>query len=376
MFDCLVVGAGPGGSAAAYQLTKAGRSVLLLEKAALPRYKPCSGAVSPSIARWFDFDFEPVIDLKVRRVQYTWQLGDTVNAELQTSEPIWMVKREVFDQLLVTQAQRQGVELKDATAVTGIEFQGDSWQVKTDAGDFAGRYLIAADGATGPMAAWLGFKPHKLRRASVLEVRTAESTADRALSFEFGLIKNGCLWSFPKAQGYSIGVSSFLGSDLKDSRPPLSQYAPSFGVSVEQGQIYDQALKFWDGNRPLHTQRAVVVGEAAAMVDPLSAEGIRPAIFSGLKAAAAIDQALSGETDALATYTETIHAEWGADMQWAQRIASVFFRFPKVGYRVGIKRPSATERLGQLLAGDIHYSDIANRVIKRISTGWLPGRGS
>ncbi|MEO0456237.1 MAG: geranylgeranyl reductase family protein [Cyanobacteria bacterium P01_A01_bin.114] len=375
MFDCIVVGAGPAGSTAAYQLAKAGRSVLLLEKASLPRYKPCSGAVSPSIAKWFDFDFEPAIDLKVRRVRYTWKLGDTVDAELQTSEPIWMVRREVFDQFLVTQAQQQGAELKDAAAVTGIEFQGDSWLVKTALEHFSGRYLVAADGAEGPMASWLGFKSYKLRRAAVLEVKTAEPTTDSAISFEFGLVKNGCLWSFPKAQGYSIGASAFLGSDLKDSRQPLSQYVPSFGVSLEQGQLYHHALNLWERPRPLHTQRAVLAGEAAAMVDPLSAEGIRPAILSGLKAAEATDRALSGDSGALADYTALLQTEWGADMQWAQRIASVFFRVPSIGYRVGIKRPSATERLGQLLAGDIQYSDIANRVIKRITVGLIPGRG-
>ncbi|HCF26545.1 MAG TPA: dehydrogenase, partial [Cyanobacteria bacterium UBA11049] len=42
---------------AAYHLAKRGRSVLVLEKESLPRYKPCGGGVSPMIAKWFDFDF-------------------------------------------------------------------------------------------------------------------------------------------------------------------------------------------------------------------------------------------------------------------------------------------------------------------------------
>ncbi|WP_309738207.1 FAD-dependent oxidoreductase, partial [Chamaesiphon sp. OTE_20_metabat_361] len=47
MFDCIIVGAGPAGGSAAYHLAKQGRSVLVLEKDALPRYKPCGGGVSP-----------------------------------------------------------------------------------------------------------------------------------------------------------------------------------------------------------------------------------------------------------------------------------------------------------------------------------------
>ena len=119
---------------------------------------------------------------------------------------------------------------------------------------------------------------------------------------------------------------------------------------------------------------ALTTGEAAALVDPLSVEGIRPGIFSGVKAAAAIHSALGGDAGALATYSRTIQSEWGTDMQWARRIASVFFRVPGLGYRVGIKRPSATERLGQVLTGEVRYGDIANRVLKRLSTGFVPGR--
>lgn len=65
-FDCIVVGAGPAGATAAYHLAKRGRSVLILEKAALPRYKPCAGGVSPAIAEWFDFDFTPAIAARWR----------------------------------------------------------------------------------------------------------------------------------------------------------------------------------------------------------------------------------------------------------------------------------------------------------------------
>jgi flavin-dependent dehydrogenase len=103
MYDCIVVGAGPAGTSTAYHLAKQGHAVLLLEKSALPRYKPCSGAVSSSVANYFDFDFAPAIDRQVRRVRYTWKLGDPIEAELTTAEPIWMVKRDVFDYFLVKQ---------------------------------------------------------------------------------------------------------------------------------------------------------------------------------------------------------------------------------------------------------------------------------
>ncbi|NJO08478.1 MAG: geranylgeranyl reductase family protein [Leptolyngbyaceae cyanobacterium SL_1_1] len=376
MFDCIIVGAGPAGATVAYHLAKRGRSVLVLEKANLPRYKPCSGAVSPSVAQWFDFDFAPAINRKVNRVRYTWKLEDPIEAKLETSEPIWMVKRDVFDHFLVKQAQAQGAEVQDGVTVNGIEIKGDRWLVNTSSGTQEAKFLVGADGAKGKMAEWLGFKTPKLRQIGILEVKAPEAVAEHnAINFEFGLLKNGCLWNFPKSDGFSIGAGSFLGGSLKEFRTPIEQYLPEFGVSYSQGTEYIDSLKLWDGNRVLHTLNAVIVGEAAAAVDPLTAEGIRPSIYSGVKAAAALDQALAGNPDALQGYTDVMYQEWGADMQWAQRIARIFYRMPGVGYRVGIKRPTATKRLGQLLAGDIHYADIANRVLKRFGGSLIPGRG-
>jgi geranylgeranyl reductase family protein len=372
MYDVIVVGAGPAGASTAYHLAKRGHSVLMVERDALPRYKPCSGAVSPSVAEFFDFDFAPVVDRPMRRVRYTYKLGDPIEAELTTADPIWMVKRAVFDHFLVQQAQHQGAQLKQATAVTGIENKGDYWQVTTPAGILAAAYLVAADGATGPMAKWLGFPDLTLRTASILEV-PAPVGDDCAINFEFGLVKQGCAWNFPKAEGYSIGVANFLGQGTTDYRKVLEKYSQSFGVSLASGQVYSHPLKLWDGNYPLHTHRAVLVGEAGAIVDPLSAEGIRPGMLSGVRAAEAIDAALAGDPNALADYTATMHATWGEDMPWAKRIAGLFFRVPGIGYRVGIKRPTATQRLGQILAGEVRYADIASRVMKRMSGGLLSG---
>jgi flavin-dependent dehydrogenase len=166
MYDCIIVGAGPAGGTAAYHLAKRSRSVLVLEKDALPRYKPCSGGVSPAIAKWFDFDFSPVISKKVNTIRYTWKLGDPVDATLNTPEPMWMVRRDEFDHFLIKQAQQAGAELKDNTAVTGIEFKGDHWQVSTSEGALQARYLIAADGANGPMAKWLGFSDRVTQAAA------------------------------------------------------------------------------------------------------------------------------------------------------------------------------------------------------------------
>ncbi|NEP44793.1 MAG: geranylgeranyl reductase family protein [Okeania sp. SIO2H7] len=371
MFDCIIVGAGPAGGAAAYHLAKRGRSVLVIEKESLPRRKACSGGVSPAIARWFDFDFSPAIALKVKKVRYTWKLEDPVEAELP--EAMWMVNRATFDNFLIEKARSQGAEIKDGTEVTGIEFKSDRWQVNTTGEPFTARYLIAADGANGPMAKWLGFKEAKKRQSYLLEVPVAE-ISNPVVRFEFGLVKNGSIWSFPGESGYSISTATFRGGEPKNLDKELNEYAKQFG-STGNNKIQKCPLCLWDGERKLHGQNAILAGETAGILDPLSAEGIRPSIFSGVKAAEAVDAALGGNGDALKKYTQIINEEWGADMVWAGRLAGAFYRFPKVAYKAGVKRPTASLIMSKILCGEMRYGEVANKAIKRLSNTFLPGRG-
>jgi len=377
MYDCIIVGAGPAGGSAAYHLAKKGRSLLILEKESLPRYKPCGGGVSPQIAQWFDFDFSPVISLKVSSLRFTWKMGDPVDAELENTEPIWLVRRDHFDHFLVQKSQEQGAELRDNTEVKGIAWKGDRWQVNTASGAVEGRYLVAADGAKGMMANWLGFKDRKRRLAGALEAEaSAQITGPQAVHFEFGMVKNGYIWNFPKADGYSIGIGTFRGGDQKqDFKAILAEYATLFGIDMKTTKQYGHPLCLWDGNQKLHTQNALLVGESACIVDPMTAEGIRPSIYTGVKAAEAIDGAIAGNANALEEYTNIINAEWGEDMAWAQRLAGVFYRVPGVAYKVGIKRPSASEKMAKVLCGELRYADVANRALKRLSSGLIPGMG-
>jgi geranylgeranyl reductase family protein len=361
MFDCIIVGAGPAGSTAAYHLAKQGRSVLVLEKASLPRNKPCGGGVSPAIAQWLDFDLTPAISMKANKISYTWKMEDPVEVQIDSS--MWMVQRDVFDDFLIRQAQKTGAEIRDSTEVTGIEFNNSVWEVKTNSEPVSARYLIAADGAGGPMTKWLGLKEPKLYLSASLETNSIKGDS---LKFDFGTIKKGFIWSFPKADGYSLSIAAMRGDRPKDLNNILADYATKCGADVSVSNVREHPMSLWDSDRKLHSQNALLVGEAASLTDPLSGEGIRPAIFSGFKAAEAIDRALSGADDALEQYTQTISEEWGTDMVWASRLAAAFYQFTGASYKAVVKLPKATQLMSQILCGEMRYADIANRAIKKL----------
>lgn len=123
----------------------------------------------------------------------------------------------------------------------------------------------------------------------------------------------------------------------------------------------------------MHGDLALLVGEAAGIVDPLIGEGIRPAMYTGVKAAGAISAALKGETNALAGYTESVNQEWGANLAKADFLAGLFYKAPKIAYKVGVKRPAAGQLMGKILCGELSYSQVAEKATQKLK--FIPGIG-
>ena len=377
MFDCIIIGAGPAGATAGYHLAKKGRSILILDKAKLPRYKPCGGGVSPAIKQWFDFDFTPVIENTVTQVQFTWKQGDAVTTKLNMLEPMWMVQRDRFDDFLGQQAIAVGATIQDNSEVTQIKFVQDHWQVTTSQGTFSGKYLIAADGVRGNTSRWLGLPAKNEAIGAALEITNAEATIPpQKAFFDFGSLKNGYIWAFPKSNGYTISGGCFKGSiKSEELKKQLLNYARQKGWNLQDYRYSEYALALWNGNQPLHAQNALITGEAAGILDPLIGEGIRPAILTGVKAAEAIERALAGDNRALAGYSRIIREEWGEDMALAAKLAGLFYQFTQIAYNIAVKRPIAGQLMGRILVGDLKYRDVTEQAMQQLKKLLLPGFG-
>jgi geranylgeranyl reductase family protein len=370
-WDVVVVGGGAAGAAAAFHLAKGGRSVVVLEQQRLPRSKPCGGGMAASVQRLFPFDLSPAVDSVIEQVSFSWCLADPVTAVLPGDAPFWIVRRTVLDAYLIEHAKAAGATVVEATTVVTAARDGDHWLIRSEAGDYRSRAVVIADGSGSQLAAQLGLGPAKPRFASTVSVDLEGPVAEKHTAyFEFGLVRHGFCWAFPREGGYSIGVGTFIGREAADSDAVLSQLLPSLGFPADAGQRRSGQLRIWDGHHALHgsgpTAGAVAIGDAASLCDPFLAEGLRPALLSGCRAATALERWLGGDAKALEDYSTQMKREWGDSMAWGKRIAQVFYRLPKVGYQLGVKRPTAPQRIGQILSGDMGYGDIAQRVIKRL----------
>ena len=374
--DVVVVGAGAAGGAAAFHLAHRGVRVVLLDRTAFPRPKPCGGGMAASMQALFPFDLSPVVDAVIDQVRFTWCLGDPVTAVLPGDAPFWIVRRSVLDAFLVEQATAAGASFQPGVSVERLQRAGPLWQLQARGPDgeplqLQARAVVIADGSGSQLAARHGLGPARPRFADTVsvEVDCAVSEPNTA-RFEFGLVRHGFCWAFPRQGGYSIGVGTFIGRDPADANAVLTQLLPSLGLPADAGERRAGQLRIWDGHHPLHGQGdnagLVVVGDAASLCDPFLAEGLRPALISGCRAAEALADWLAGDTQALAGYTSQMRAAWGDSMAWGKRIAQVFYRVPRVGYQLGIKRPTAPQRIAQILSGEMGYGDIAQRVIRRL----------
>jgi len=323
--------------------------------------------MAASVQRWFPFDLTPAVDQVIAQVRFTWCLEDPVTAVLPGNSPFWIVRRSRLDATIAAQAAAAGAELQDGSAVEAIERDGDHWRVVSGGNVYTARGLVLADGSNSRFSVPLGLGPAKPRFAAAVAAEVeAEVREPGTARFEFGLVHHGFCWAFPRQGGYSIGVGTFIGREAADADAVLAQLLPSLGLSPTAGERCRSPLRVWDGHHPLHGPGAVVVGDAASLCDPFLAEGLRPALLSGVRAAEAMDHFLSGDDAALQGYSATMRTEWGESMAWGRRIAQVFYRVPKVGYQLGIKRPTAPQRIAQILSGEMGYGDIAQRVIKRL----------
>ena len=370
LIDVAIIGAGASGTTTAFHLANKNKNVYILEKNISSPEKTCGGGMSAAVQNFFPFKLMPIVDEVITNVEFSWCNTDKVIAELSGSSPFWIVKRKRLDSFLLDQALNSGCNLLTTFNVVNIKKISNIWQITAlDGRQIEAKAVVIADGSQSPWPKTFNLGPKKQKFASTFSgrVKRKGNLKNETARFELGLVSNGFAWAFPLNNEVNIGMGTFL--DNKDSMPVeeiLNLFLPDLGFDPSEVNGQEKKLRVWNGHSNLNGDGILLVGDAASLCDPFLAEGLRPALMSGFEAAKSLIYWLDGNISSLDEYTKTMKTNWGNSMAWGKRISQVFYRFPKVGYQLGVKRKTAPKRIAQILSGEMSYEDIAKRVIKRL----------
>ncbi len=307
LWDAIVVGAGPAGAAAAYDLAAAGCRVLLADRAAFPRAKACAGGLTMKAVRALRYPIDPV----VRRWVSELVLEEAPSRMVTTArrKPVCaMTVREELDAFCLGKTVARGAKFRRIGPIAAVEQREDRMVLRfADAGQeetLEARFLLGADGVHSRVRALAGDGARWFRRGFAVEANVPyrDGEAVPPLLFDFAPIAGGYGWLFPRDNHVNVGLyiaDSTAGASGSLNRAALERYiAARCGAGREAGPTVGQFLGLGAvGYQPREDARVLLAGDAAGFADPLTGEGIYGAIRSGQAAAEAILGALALEAD-------------------------------------------------------------------------------
>ncbi|MGW5860558.1 geranylgeranyl reductase family protein [Streptomyces sp. NPDC055239] len=342
VWDVVVVGAGPAGASAAYAAAVAGRSVLVLEKAELPRYKTCGGGIIGPSRDALPPGFELPFRDRVHAVTFSLD-GKFARTRRSKQMLFGLINRPEFDQQLVEHAQKAGAEVRTGVTVARVEQHGSAVPdrrtvaVVLQGGETVlARAVVGADGSASRIGAHVGVKLDQVDLGLEAEIPVPQSVAEdwagRVL-IDWGPMPGSYGWVFPKGDTLTVGVISARGEGSATKRY-LEDFIARLGLAGFEPSISSGHLtRCRSDDSPLSRGRVVVCGDAAGLLEPWTREGISFALRSGRLAgewAVRIGEAhdaVDARRQAL-NYAFAIKAGLGVEMSVGRRMLKAFERRP------------------------------------------------
>jgi geranylgeranyl reductase family protein len=377
--DAVVIGAGPGGSAAAAFLAEAGHDVVLIEKDTFPRDKVCGDGLTPRAVKAMQL-LGLESEAEGRLPGWDRQSGLRMYGGGVVLDMPWpqladfpahsvTATRSLFDHTLARNAVKQGAQLWEETDVIAPVYLTESQQrvagVQYRRSEAAGGeegvvrapIVVVADGGSSRFAVQLGLHRDDRRPMGVavrtyyrsprstmgmmegfldLYRRSSDDGEGPALTQPSGSASEllpGYGWIFPLDGGLvNVGWGLISTSEhfrTTNYRRTLEQWVAGLPPEWElrpdtmEGRPRSAGLPMGHNRRPPVYRGAMLIGDAAGMVNPFNGEGISYAIEAAEFAARAADDALARRSDApLESYRRAVAQAWGG----YYRLGHVFLR--------------------------------------------------
>jgi geranylgeranyl reductase family protein len=323
--------------------------------------------VTVRAARLLPFALDPVVEDVVHGVELG--LSYRKRFDHRSSQPlVFMTQRRRLDALLAERAAGAGAEFRDGVRVRAVTT--DEASVEVDAGGrrFRAQTLVGADGVNGITSRALGLCARP-RYGVALEGNMSFDGLDPAryrgrIVFELGNVRGGYGWVFPKADHANFGVGGWdrEGPRLREHLERLCREHRVAAARLTDVRGY--RLPVAEPSAPLARGRALVVGDAAGLVDPLSGDGIYEAVLSGIFAADAVGDVLGGRAAGLEGYEARVKQALARNLanSWAAKHA--LDRFPRLLF--AIARSESVQRALERLARNDPHPAAARRLARPV----------
>lgn len=398
LYDVVVIGAGPGGSAAAYYNARLGRSVLLLDKATFPRDKTCGDGLTPRALHILDdmgvFAQAEQAGFRVNGISVFAKRGATMQASVpehpEFRDHLLVVPRLYLDDFLRQRAIQQGAQFVGDAKVARIAVDEDGVDIFADVDGEPTKYrakvVIAAVGAN------IGF----LRDMGILEYAPRPIVAVRAyyqglqnlgdhIQAHFEEVPMpGYGWVFPTGpDSANIGLGLWreqagAGGSL---RAALARFVASPRLrslmegASQVGAIKSYPLRIDFTTAPTFGKRVLLVGESAGLVSPLTGEGIDFALETGKMAAEFLESCFtSGDfgPKALAGYDRMLRANFQSMFRFLGYLRKVYVNPLLMDRIIGLceQAPEVRQLFVGILMSQQHPAALLKpRVLRKVLIG-------
>ena len=364
-FDAIVAGAGPAGATAARLLARSGARVLLLDKARFPREKPCGGGVTFRADSANDLDLSPVTEREI----YDIRISANLNRSFDRHSDVLltrMTQRHRLDAFLAERAASAGADFRDGLGLTAVDQDSSGVTVRTGGDAYRASFMIGADGVNGVTARALGMRP-AAEHAVALEAKYPLDS-DLAhewrtkLGLDLGGTPGGYCWVFPKGDHLNIGVGGWksIGPTLRGRLDRYTHFQGLDPARLQDHRGYQLPLRR-DGE-PAARGRVALAGDAAALVDPLSGEGIWAAFVSGRLAADEGLKLLAGEKLDLEGYATALDDVMHDEIVASRRLMSILQRLPAITVLMVKYNGAFWRYLQQIIRGELTYPELMRKL--------------
>lgn len=361
--DVLVVGAGPGGAATALKLSYLNIPCILLDKSYFPRDKVCGDAISGKVTTLLK-RLDPQILNRLRAqlvhcdvwgVRFVAPNHTIIDIPFSTDyereaekAPGYVMRRMDFDNFLIKEVRkRENIRLLEGTEATSFQRTAQGYQVSTkDGKQITCKLLILANGAYSAFSRkQAGLQKEDKHYAAAVRAYYKNVTGFSEDNFiELQFLKDyvpGYFWMFPlPGGGANVGLgmrSDFVSKRKVNLRAELEriirehpQITPRFAQAEREGKIEGYGLPLGSKQRSISGDHYLLVGDAGALIDPLTGEGIGNAFYSGFIAAEqARDSLLANDFSAatLLAYDKRVERVLGSEMKLSYRMQELA-RYP------------------------------------------------